>query len=142
MSAIDPEATVVDLVNLDAEQDRTVIIQSGAFAEHTIEEVRYTACSDPSWIGGLYDYGHGEPVIAHKQAGVGGPWLTVRLPASTQIRMTIRLGLRARTPSYVTPFDGSPHGEGTTAASAASDNAPATATRDPAGQAADGLGVP
>ena len=86
VSAIDPEATVVDLVNLDPEQDRTVIVQAGAFAEHTIEEVRYTACPDPSWMGGLYDYGHGEPVTAHKQAEVGGPWLTVRLPASTQIR--------------------------------------------------------
>ena len=68
VSCIDPEATVVDLVNLDPEQDRTVIVQAGAFAEHTIEAVRYTACADDSWIGGLYDYGHGEPVVT-EQAG-------------------------------------------------------------------------
>ncbi len=142
VSAIDPEATVVDLVNLDPEQDRTAIIQSGAFAEHTIADVRYTACPDPSWVGGLYDYGHAEPVIAHKQAEVGGPWLTVRLPASTQIRVTMRLGLRTQTPSYATPFDGAPPSPAAPAASAAGHDAPAAQALNPAAQAADGLGVP
>jgi hypothetical protein len=33
------------------------------------------------------------------------PYLTVRLPVSTRIRLTLRLGLRTRTPSYRTPFD-------------------------------------
>ena len=121
VSAIDPDATVVDLVNLDPEQDRSVIVQAGAFAEHTIERVRYTACPDGSWIGGLYDYGHGEPVVADKQADVGGPWLTVRLPASTRIRLTLRLGLRTRPPSYATPFDCCPAGPGDQRGSAVPD---------------------
>ncbi len=34
-----------------------------------------------------------------------GPFLTVRLSASTRIRLTLRLRLRTRTPSYGTPFD-------------------------------------
>jgi hypothetical protein len=106
VSSIDPAATVVDLVNLDPEQDGTVIVQAGAFAEHTIETVRYTACPDGSWIGSLYDYGHGEPTVIEQHAGVGGPWLTVRLPASTRIRLTLTLALRTRNPSYATPFDG------------------------------------
>jgi hypothetical protein len=142
VSAIDPEATVVDLVNLDPEQDRTVIIQAGAFAEHTIEEVRYTACPDPSWMGGLYEYGHAEPVTAHKHAEVGGPWLTVRLPASTQVRVTIRLGLRTRIPSYATPFDGSPPSPAPPPADAVGHDAPATSVFNPAAQTADGPGVP
>jgi hypothetical protein len=104
VSSIDPRATVVDLVNLDPEQDRTVIVQAGAFAEHTVEAARYTACPDGSWLGGLYDYGHGEPAVTERHAEVGGPWLTVRLPASTRIRLTLTLALRARTPSYATPF--------------------------------------
>ena len=37
VSAIEPHATVIDLVNLDPEQARTVIVQAGAVAEHTIE---------------------------------------------------------------------------------------------------------
>ena len=70
-----------------------------------IEAVRYTACQDGSWLGGLYDYGHGEPAVIERHAAVGGPWLTVRLPASTRIRLTLRLALRARRPSYDTPFE-------------------------------------
>jgi hypothetical protein len=104
VSSIDPQATVVDLVNLDPEQDRTVIVQAGAFAEHTIETVRYTACPDRAWLGRLYDYGHGEPTVTEHRAGVGGPWLTVRLPASTRIRLTLTLALRTRPPSYAAPF--------------------------------------
>jgi hypothetical protein len=104
VSSIDPLATVVELVNLDPEQDRTVIVQAGAFAEHGIEAVRYTACQDGSWLGGLYDYGHGEPAVTEQRATADGPWLTVRLPASTRIRLTLTLALRARTPSYAPPF--------------------------------------
>jgi hypothetical protein len=107
VSSIDPQATVVDLVNLDPEQDRAVIVQAGAFAEHTIEAVRYTACQDRAWLGRLYDYGHGEPAVTEHRADVGGPWLTVRLPASTRIRLTLKLALRARPPTYATPFPAS-----------------------------------
>jgi hypothetical protein len=106
VSSIDPEATVVDLVNLDPDHDREVIVQAGAFGEHTIEEVRYTACEDGSWVGDLYDYGHADPVVIERRAEVHGPWLTVRLPSSTRTRLTLRLSLRTRQPSYATPFDG------------------------------------
>ena len=71
-----------------------MIVQAGAFAEHTIEAVRYTACEDGSWLGDLYDYGHGEPAVTERRADVGGPWLTVHLPASTRVRLTLRLALR------------------------------------------------
>jgi hypothetical protein len=111
VSSIEPHATVVELVNLDPGVDRTVIVQSGAFAEHSIEHVRYTTCIDGSWIGGLYDYGHEEPVISESEADVNGPWLTVRLPASTRIRLTLRLILHCRKPSYVTPFDDAFHAD-------------------------------
>ena len=106
VSSIDPEATVVDLVNLDPDQDSAVIVQAGAFAEHTIEEVRYTACEDGSWAGDLYDYGHGDPAVIERLTEVHGPWLVVRLPASTRVRLTLKLSLRTRKPSYATPFDG------------------------------------
>ena len=58
VSSIDPEATVVDLINLDPQEPRTVIVQAGAFAEHAIRSASYTASRDPSWIGDMYDYGH------------------------------------------------------------------------------------
>ena len=105
VSSIDPAATVIDLVNLDPERDFRVIVQAGAFAEHTIEDVRHTACEDGSWLGDLYDYGHGEPAVVERRTEVGAPWLTVHLPASTRVRLTFRLALRTRKPSYASPFD-------------------------------------
>jgi hypothetical protein len=102
---IDPQATELELVNLDPEHTRQVIVQAGAFAEHDIRAVSYNACHDPSWIGDLYDYGHGEPQQTTASAPAEGPWLTVELPPSTRIHLTLRLELRSRTPSYRTPFD-------------------------------------
>jgi hypothetical protein len=104
VSGIDPDRTVVDLVNLDPQTARRVIVQAGAFAEHTIGTVRHTVCADPSWIGDLYDYGHGRPAVTSAAVHVDGPWCVVELPRSTGIRLTLSLDLRTRPPSYRTPF--------------------------------------
>ncbi|ANN17819.1 hypothetical protein SD37_20650 [Amycolatopsis orientalis] len=109
VSAIEPEATTVELVNLDPEASRSVIVQAGAFAEHTIRSVRHTVCTDPSWIGGLYDYGHREPVVTSASTQADGPWLEVDLPPSSRIGLTLRLDLHDRPPSYRTPFDRPSH---------------------------------
>jgi hypothetical protein len=53
----------------------------------------------------MYDYGHTEPVVTESEQVCDSTFLTVRLPASTRIRLTLRLRLRANTPSYRTPFD-------------------------------------
>ncbi|WP_410671621.1 hypothetical protein [Amycolatopsis sp. cmx-4-68] len=105
VSSIDPEATVVDLVNLAPSADHTVVVQAGAFGEHTIRTAHHTACDDPSWLGGLYDYDHSEPRVTAASTRVDGPWLTVRLPRSTTVRLTLRLDLRTRPPSARSPFD-------------------------------------
>ncbi|MEV8527305.1 hypothetical protein AB0451_24630 [Streptomyces sp. NPDC052000] len=105
VTAIDPAATTVELVNLDPRTARAVIVQAGACAEHTIRDVRYTVCQDPSWIGDLYDYGHREPTVTEATVTVDGTWISVELPPSTRIRLTLELTLRTRTPSYRTPFD-------------------------------------
>lgn len=104
VSSIDPEATIVDLVNLDPEGARSVVVQAGAFAEHSIRSVHYTACEDSSWLGDLYDYGHSQPAVTTQLAQGDGPWLGVELPASTRVRLTLRLDLRDQPPSYRTPF--------------------------------------
>ena len=112
VSSIDPRATVVDLINLDPQDPHTVIVQAGAFAEHAIGSVTYTACHDPSWIGDMYDYGHRAPEVTTEVATVGGPWLCVALPRSSRIRLTLDLRLRAYAPSYRTPFDTAAPGQG------------------------------
>jgi hypothetical protein len=113
VTSIDPEATTVELVNLSPGTDRTVIVQAGAFAEHTITGVRYTTCTDDAWIGDMYDYGHTEPDVTETEVPCDSEVLTVRLPASTRIRLTLRLGLRTRVPSYRTPFDTTADGTST-----------------------------
>ncbi|MGY6026471.1 hypothetical protein [Streptomyces spinosirectus] len=111
VSSIDPDATVIDLVNLDPESPRSLIVQAGAFAEHTIRSVAHTVCDDPSWIGDLYDYGHTTPTVVSASKTVDGPWLRVELPRSSTVRLTLRLDLRTQAPSYRTPFDAPDKGE-------------------------------
>ncbi|MEV6297257.1 hypothetical protein AB0M41_44340 [Streptomyces sp. NPDC051896] len=105
VSSIEPEATVVELVNLDPHAPRSVIVQAGAFAEHTIRSVRHTVCEDPSWIGDLYDYGHREPAVTSVSRQVDESWLQVELTRSSRIRLTLRLDLHTQPPSYRSPFD-------------------------------------
>jgi hypothetical protein len=105
VSSIDPGQTTVELVNLDPGVARSVVVQAGAFAEHTIRSVGHTVCEDPSWIGDLYDYGHAQPAVTSASTEVDGPWLEVELPRSTRVRLTMSLDLRDRPPSYRTPFD-------------------------------------
>lgn len=105
VSRIDPDATVVELVNLDPQTARCLIVQAGAFGEHTIRAARHTACEDPAWIGDLYDYGHRRPVETSAALQVDGPWLKVELPPSTRVSLTLQLALHTRQPSYATPFD-------------------------------------
>jgi hypothetical protein len=105
VSSIEPEATVVELVNLDPHASRSVMVQAGAFAEHTIRSVHHTVCEDPSWIGDLYDYGHREPAVTSVSRQVDDSWLQVELPRSSRIRLTLRLDLHTQPPSYRSPFD-------------------------------------
>lgn len=111
VSSIDPEATVVELVNLDPESGRSLVVQAGAFAEHTIRTVEYSVCNDTSWIGDLYDYGHRAPTVETAGAAVDGARLRVEMPRSSRIRLTMRLDLHSNTPSYGTPFDESERSE-------------------------------
>jgi hypothetical protein len=104
VSGIEPDATVIDLVNLDPQAARSVVVQAGAFAEHTIRSVEHTECTDDSWLGDLYDYGHGEPAVTSTSTHVDGPWLRVDLPCSTRIRLTLALDQHTRQGSYRTPF--------------------------------------
>jgi hypothetical protein len=109
VSSIDPRATVVELMNLDPDDAHTLIVQAGAFGEHTIRSARHTLSRDESWIGDLYDYGHRQPQEETSEPlRVDGPWLRVHLPRSTRIRLTLELELRTHAASYRSPFDGQP----------------------------------
>ncbi|WP_433510701.1 hypothetical protein ACQP2T_43530 [Nonomuraea sp. CA-143628] len=104
VSAIEPEATVVTLVNLSATDDRVLIVQAGAFGEHEIATAVATG-AEPGWTGHDTEYIHHRPVPSATELTVGGPHLTVELPAGTTVTLTLRLRLHAYQPSYRQPWD-------------------------------------
>ncbi|MFI7133515.1 hypothetical protein ACIBQ1_48120 [Nonomuraea sp. NPDC050153] len=104
VSSIEPEATVVTLVNLSATADRVLIVQAGAFGEHDIAGVAATA-AEPDWTGHDTEYVHREPARSVTETAVHGPHLTVELPAGTTVTLTLRLRLHAYRPSYRQPWD-------------------------------------
>ncbi|GAA4213158.1 hypothetical protein GCM10022220_37790 [Actinocatenispora rupis] len=74
--------TVVDLVNVGVAA-RSLVVQAGTYAEHA---VRTVAVDD------------GPPERAT------GPYVVVRLPAATRVRLTLTMELRAGAPTYRAPW--------------------------------------
>ena len=89
---LESERVGVQLVNLNRDQGRRVVVQAGAFGEHQFTEVRYAA-------------GDEERAVA-----VEGQWIAVELPPSTAIRLDMGLRRFANDPSYAFPWhsDGIP----------------------------------
>jgi hypothetical protein len=102
VSSIRPGDTVVTLVNLSPVDTRRLVVQAGALAEHDIVMVTFTK-SRTDWTGSDKEYIHHEPEISEQTMPVGGPWLDVDLPPSSQVRLTMRLDLHANPPSYRHP---------------------------------------
>jgi hypothetical protein len=103
VSSIDPVATVVTLVNLAGVESRAVVVQAGAFGQHEFMSVSYDG-AEPGWAGSDTEYISRDVRITSATAEVGGPWLEVRLPAGTQVTLTLRLRTGARLPSLRTPW--------------------------------------
>ncbi|MBB2915346.1 hypothetical protein FHS43_006666 [Streptosporangium becharense] len=83
VSGIDADRTVVELVNLGT-APQSVVVQAGTFAEHLVHTV--SADDQPP-----------------EQAG--SPYVSVRLPGSTQVRLTLTMTLRGATPTYRAPWE-------------------------------------
>lgn len=83
VSDIRPDHTVVELVNLGASA-RSLLVQTGSFAEHHIAAVRV-------------DDGPEQPV--------GGPYCRVGLPAHSAIRLTLTMTLRAGRAACASPWE-------------------------------------
>ncbi|WP_439581639.1 hypothetical protein [Dyadobacter bucti] len=90
------DGTIVNLVNLSVTETRRVIIQAGAFGEHTFTTLSY---------GGL------EGDKANMQAkevvklDVNKPYFVVQLPPSASIKLDIGMRRFANKPSYTFPWD-------------------------------------
>ena len=80
----------VQLVNLNPDQTRRVVVQAGAFGEHEFSEVRY------------------EEDGAERTVPVAGQWVAVDLLPSTAIRLDMGMRRFTNDPSYAFPW----HGDG------------------------------
>jgi hypothetical protein len=104
VTSIDPDATTVELVNLSASSERTVILQAGAYAENQIETVTYDSLA-AAWTGSFYEYIGDDVKSAESTVSVGGPYLRIVLPANTRLRLTLSTKLHARPQTYLAPWD-------------------------------------
>lgn len=103
VSSIDPDATVVQLVNLSGTESRSLIVQAGAFAEDDIASVSYETAA-PDWPGSHTEYLPHPLERAAVTVEVNGPWLEVTLPAGTEVTLTLALRCRVRRPLHRTPW--------------------------------------
>ena len=81
----------VQLVNCNRYESRRLIVQAGAFGEHTFTDVRSESAQE----------GGGPTVTA-----VNGQYVAIDLPPSTQIRLDAGLSRFSNQPSYAFPWHG------------------------------------
>jgi hypothetical protein len=109
VSAIDADGITLHLVNLSVLHERRVIVQAGAFGEHTFARATYAARISP-YPGGVGPEGYAAPPLETRDETVeiGGRWLEITLPPGTEI--TLRLAMRrfVNEPSYVQPWEDAP----------------------------------
>ena len=89
------DGTVVDLVNLSVTETRRVIIQAGAFGEHT-----FTTLSYEREKGNNADNREKQPV----KVDVNKSCFVVELPPSASIKLDIGMRRFANKPSYAFPW--------------------------------------
>jgi len=103
VQVLEPERTVVRLVNVGVTEQRRVIVGGGAFGEHRIASARYAArTSDyPGERGG---YEAPNLLTEERMVEVEGTYLEVSLPPASEITLDLRMARYANTPSYAEPW--------------------------------------
>ena len=86
VDSLGPEHVGIHLVNLNTDQPRNLIVQAGAFCEHEFTSISY-ADSD-----------------SEKRVVEDSQYVTVELPPSTSIRMTLGMRRFVNNPSYIFPW--------------------------------------
>ncbi len=89
MEKIEPDRIVLKLVNLSAFDARRVVVQAGAFGEHTF--TRVAAVSD-------------NPGVTASIVEVNAPACVVELPPSGTITLDMGMKRFANKPSYAFPW--------------------------------------
>ena len=86
VNRLEADTVGIQLINLDPVEDRSLIIQAGAFGEHRFSDAWWTPCDTTRQI-----------------QQVQGKYLAIDLPPSTQISLTLGLDRFVNDPSYGFP---------------------------------------
>jgi hypothetical protein len=103
VSTVEDTRTVLTLVNLDALEERAVVVQAGAFAEHEFGAVTFSEDSS-DYPGSLWAYSAPAPQLQTRSVTVNAAHLRVTLPPGTQITLDLETRRYVNPPTYRTPF--------------------------------------
>ena len=94
----------LELVNLNAWEDRTAVVQAGSLGEHRFSSLKYERLT--SAYPGPVGANQADPVKTKTaRAGVTGRAVEINLPAGSRIRVKLGLKRGAGTPSYRAPWE-------------------------------------
>jgi hypothetical protein len=103
VSVLEPKRTVLHLVNLSALESRTLIVQAGAFAEHSFLEVRFNTRTS-LYPGGIGEYAAPMLETKFECVRVDGPHLSVVLPPLHEIELDFETQCFVGIPTYHSPW--------------------------------------
>jgi len=103
VEVLEPERTVVRLVNVGVREERRVIVGGGAFGEHRIVMARYAARTS-GYPGERGAYEAPDLTTDERVVDVGDTYLEVILPPASEIRLDLRMVRYANQPSYAGPW--------------------------------------
>ena len=99
---VESRRTVVHLVNLNPMEGRELIVQAGAFGEHSFRAVRYSALTS-QFPGAPVDYAAPPVGTDVRTTSVDGKHLRVSLPSGTQITLDLDTARFTNEPAYAGP---------------------------------------
>ena len=99
---VESRRTVVHLVNLNPMEDRELIVQAGAFGEHSFRAARYSALTS-RFPGAPVDYAAPPVGTDVRTTSVDGKHLRVSLPSGTQITLDLDTARFTNEPAYAGP---------------------------------------
>ena len=94
VSEVDTDGVRVELVNLDAWEDREVVVQAGAFGEDRIEAIA-VGQAEPGYPGDSHDYLIPPVSTTRTRQDIGAARIVVELPPLTRISLRLSITRRA-----------------------------------------------
>jgi len=113
VTAVSEEAISLTLVNLNAFEARTVLIQAGSFGEHEFGEARYIGrgaqsvypFAEANFTYAASVYSQPDPMRTEYQATIDSQYLVVELPPVNEIQLTLTMRRYVHQAGYGLPWE-------------------------------------